>query len=149
HNLSASFLLEYNENIYTDLFASARGFPSPEIPYQDVAAEATASGSEEARRVLFSQGLFVDYDYDGKYILSGSIRRDGSSRFGPENQYGYFYSGSAAWNIARESFLEGTAVNDLKLRASYGTSGNQNIGDFNFLNLLEFGTYNGNTTAIP
>lgn len=149
HNLSASFLLEYNENIYTDLFASARGFPSPEIPYQDVAAEATASGSDEARRVLFSQGLFVDYDYDGKYILSGSVRRDGSSRFGPDNKYGFFYSGSAAWNIARESFLEGTAVNDLKLRASYGTSGNQNIGDFNYLNLLQFGTYNGNTTAIP
>ncbi|UBZ15203.1 TonB-dependent receptor [Flagellimonas marinaquae] len=149
HNLSASFLLEYNENIYTDLFAAARGFPSPSIPYQDVAAEATASGSTEARRILFSQGLFVDYDYDGKYILSGSVRRDGSSRFGPDNKYGYFYSGSAAWNIARESFMENSFVNDLKLRASYGTSGNQNIGDFNYLNLLEFNTYNGNTTAIP
>ncbi|RIV49132.1 TonB-dependent receptor [Flagellimonas taeanensis] len=149
HNLSASFLLEYNENIYTALFASARGFPSPNIPYQDVAAEATASGSSEARRILFSQGLFVDYDYDSKYILSGSVRRDGSSRFGPDNKYGYFYSGSAAWNIAKESFMEGSFVNDLKLRASYGTSGNQNIGDFNYLNLLEFNTYNGNTTAIP
>jgi len=150
HNVSASFLLEYNENIRTDLFATARGFPSPNIPYQDVAAEATASGSEEDRNILFSQGLFLDYDYDGKYIVSGSLRRDGSSRFGPSNQYGYFYSASAAWNIAEENFMQNSIFNDLKLRGSYGTSGNQNIGDFEFLNLLDFSnTYNGQTTALP
>jgi len=149
HNFSAGFLLEYNENIRTDLFANSRGFPSPEIPYQNVAAEATSAGTEEDRRILFSQGLFLDYDYDSKYIASASVRRDGSSRFGPDNKYGYFYSGSAAWNIAKESFMEGSFINDLKLRASYGTSGNQNIGDFNYLNLLEFTTYNGNTAAVP
>lgn len=149
HNLTTSFLLEYNERIFTNLFATSRGFPSPDIPYQDVAAEASNAGSSEARRILFSQGLFVDYDYDGKYIVSGSLRRDGSSRFGPDNKYGIFYSGSVAWNIARERFLEGSAFNNLKLRASYGTSGNQNIGDFQYLNLLGFGTYNGATTAIP
>ena len=149
HNVGADFLLEYNENIFTDLFATSRGFPSPDIPYQDVAAEATAAGSEERRRILFSQGLFLDYNYDEKYILSGSIRRDGSSRFAPDNKYGYFYSGSAAWNLAKEDFLQGTFVDDLKLRASYGTSGNQNIGDFAYLDLLQFNTYNGFTTAIP
>ncbi|SDS03334.1 SusC/RagA family TonB-linked outer membrane protein [Christiangramia echinicola] len=149
HNIGADFLLEYNENIYTDLFATSRGFPSPDIPYQDVAAEATAAGSEERRRILFSQGLFLDYNYDEKYILSGSIRRDGSSRFAPNNKYGYFYSGSAAWNLAKEDFLQGTFVDDLKLRASYGTSGNQNIGNFAYLDLLQFNTYNGFTTAIP
>ncbi len=149
HNLTASFLLEYNENIRTDLFATSRGFPSPDIPYQEVAAEPTAAGSEEDRRILFSQGLFVDYDFDGRYIISGSIRRDGSSRFGPDNKYGYFYSGSAAWNIANENFMEGSVFNNLKLRGSYGTSGNQNIGDNEFLNLLQFNTYNGLTTAIP
>ncbi|MEK6152315.1 TonB-dependent receptor [Flavobacteriaceae bacterium 3-367] len=149
HNLSVGFLLEYNENIRTDLFAAARGFPSPDIPFQDVAAEATDSGTEEDRRILFSQGLFVDYDYEGKYILSGSIRRDGSSRFGPDNKFGSFFSGSAAWNISNENFMENSVFNNLKLRASYGTSGNQNIGDFEFLNLLSFDTYNGFTTAIP
>ena len=150
HNFSASFLLEYNENISTDLLASGRGFPSPSIPYLDVAAEATTVGSVESRRILFSQGLVMDYDYDGKYILSGSVRRDGSSRFGPDNKYGYFYSASAAWNIANESFMENSIFNTLKLRASYGTSGNQNIGDFQYLNLLDFAnTYNGQTTALP
>ena len=149
HNLTASLLLEYNENIFTDLFATSRGFPSPDFPFQDVAAEPTSAGSEEIRRILFSQGLFLDYNYDGKYILSGSIRRDGSSRFGPDNKYGYFYSGSAAWNIAKENFMDGSVFDDLKLRASYGTAGNQSIGNFEFLNLLGFGTYNGFTTAIP
>ena len=149
HNLTVSGLFEFNERIYTDLFASSRGFPSPDFPYQEVAAEATNAGSEEERRRLFSLGLFADYDYDGKYVVSGSIRRDGSSRFGPENKYGTFYSGSAAWNISRENFMEGSVFNNLKLRASYGTSGNQNIGDFEYLNLLGFSTYNGRTAAVP
>lgn len=147
HNVSASFLLEYNENIFTDLFATSRGFPTPNIPFQNVAAEPTSVGSEERRRILFSQGLFLDYNYNSKYILSGSVRRDGSSRFGPGNKFGYFYSGSAAWNIASETFMEESIFNTLKLRASYGTSGNQNIGDFEFLNLLNFETYNGFSTA--
>ena len=149
HNVSASLLLEYNENIFTNLSATSRGFPSPNIPYQAVAAEATNASSTEVRRILFSQGLFLDYNYDQKYILSGSVRRDGSSRFGPDNKYGYFYSGSAAWNIAKENFMAGTVFDDLKLRASYGTAGNQSIGNFEFLNLLGFGTYNGFTTGIP
>ncbi len=150
HSVSASFLLEYNENIRTDLFANARGFPSPDIPYLDVAAEATAAGSEEDRRILFSQALFVDYDFDGRYIASASVRRDGSSRFGPDNKYGTFVSGSLAWNIAKESFMDDSFFNDLKLRASYGTAGNQNIPDFQFLPVLGFNnTYNGQTTAVP
>jgi len=149
HNLTTSFLLEFNENIFTDLFATARGFPSPDFPFLDVAAEATAAGSEERRNSLFSQGLFIDYDYDGKYIVSGSIRSDGSSRFGPNNKWGYFYSGSAAWNISSEDFMESSIFNNLKLRASFGTAGNQNIGNNEFLSLLEFNTFNGNTTAIP
>ncbi len=149
HNVGLSFLLEYNENIFTDLFATSRGFPSPDIAYQDVAAEPISAGTEERRRILFSQGLFLDYDFDQKYIVSGSIRRDGSSRFGPDNKYGYFYSGSLAWNISKEKFMEDSVFNNLRLRASYGTSGNDNIGDFNFLNLLNFQTYNGLTTAIP
>ena len=149
HNLSASFLLEYNENIRNELLVTARGFPSPNIPYLDAAAEATVAGSNEARRILFSQGLFADYDFADKYFLSASVRRDGSSRFGPENKYGTFYSGSIAWDIANESFLEASAFNKLKLRASYGTSGNQNIPDFEFIDASGFNTYNGRTTVIP
>ncbi len=150
HNVSASFLLEYNENIRTDLFVTARGFPSPDIPYIDVAAESTNQGGDEDRRVLFSQAVFLDYDYDSKYIASASIRRDGSSKFGPENKFGTFVSGSLAWNIAKEDFMQNSFFNDLKLRASYGTSGNQNIPDFQFLPALGFtNSYNGRNAGSP
>ncbi|WP_103865260.1 TonB-dependent receptor [Aquimarina sp. I32.4] len=150
HNISASFLLEYNENIRTDLFVNARGFPSPDIPYIEVAAEPTGAGSEEDRRILFSQALFADYDYDGRYIASFSVRRDGSSKFGPDNKYGTFASGSVAWNIAKESFMDNSFFNDLKLRASYGTSGNQNIPDFQYLPALGFeNSYNGFSAGSP
>ena len=149
HNLTASFLLEYNENIRNELFVSGRGFPSPNIPFLDVAAEATNLGSNEARRILYSQALFADYDYDGKYIASVSLRRDGSSRFGPDNKYGTFYSGSLAWNIAKEDFMNGSIFNTLKFRGSYGTSGNQNIPDFQYIDLADFTTYNGFTALRP
>lgn len=150
HNLQADFLLEYVERIFTSQFSTSRGFPSPDIPFQDVAADNSAAGSNEARNRLFSQGLFLTYDYNRKYIASGSIRRDTSTRFGPNNQEGYFWSGSLAWNISNEDFLaDNSTISNLKLRASLGTAGNQAIGEFQFLNLANFGTYNGNTSLIP
>lgn len=71
----------------------------------------------------------ANYDYLGRYLISATFRADGSSKFSPENQWGYFPSVSAAWRISEENFMEGTRpwLNDLKLRASYGTAGNNNI----------------------
>ncbi len=150
HNFGASFLLEYFQRTFTDLIAGSRGFPSPEINFQVVAAEPTQTETDKEQNAIFGQALLLDYDYDGKYILSGSVRRDGSTRFAPNEKYGYFYSGSAAWNLAKENFLSDSFFNDLKLRVSYGTAGNDNIDDFLFLNLLSFDrTYNGGSTAVP
>lgn len=70
----------------------------------------------------------LEYDYAGKYGVSGTVRRDGSYRFPKENRWETFWSVGARWNIEKESFLEGsTVVNMLKLRGSYGTTGNQNL----------------------
>lgn len=69
----------------------------------------------------------VDYDYDRRFGLVSTIRRDGSYRFVGDNQWGTFFSFSARWNIDREKFMDGTAFNMLKLRASYGSNGNQSI----------------------
>ena len=67
----------------------------------------------------------VGYDYDGRYILSGSFRRDGSSKFAEANKWGNFYSVGAAWNITKESFMQGvTWADELKLRGSFGEVGN-------------------------
>lgn len=78
---------------------------------------------------LFSK---VDYIFDNKYLVSGTIRRDGSSKFGTNNRYGVFPAVSLGWRISEESFFEGLAfVSDLKLRGSYGVTGNQQIPDGN------------------
>ncbi len=75
----------------------------------------------------------LDYDYAGKYLLSSNFRRDGSSRFGPSNKYGNFPSVSVGWRISSETFFENVpVVSDLKLRASYGSVGNDAIGNYQY-----------------
>lgn len=71
----------------------------------------------------------ANYDYQGKYLLSATFRADGSSKFSKENRWGYFPSVSAGWRISQEDFMQGTKswLTDLKLRASYGAAGNNNI----------------------
>lgn len=70
----------------------------------------------------------ANYSFDGKYLVTASIRADGSTRFGENNKYGYFPSFAAGWNIAQENFLkESTFVNSLKLRGSWGQTGNQEV----------------------
>jgi TonB-linked SusC/RagA family outer membrane protein len=88
----------------------------------------------ETENGLVSYFARLNYDYDGKYLLTGTVRRDGSSRFGPNNKYGIFPSGSVAWRLSEENFMENVGtINDLKIRGSYGLTGNQNIGNFRYL----------------
>jgi TonB-linked SusC/RagA family outer membrane protein len=76
----------------------------------------------------------VNYAYQGKYLLGLSFRADGSSRFGPNNQYGYFPAASAGWILSEEDFLQSVEVlSFLKVRASYGLTGNAEIGNFGYL----------------
>ncbi|MCR5886421.1 TonB-dependent receptor [Hymenobacter sp. J193] len=72
----------------------------------------------------------LTYDYDQRYLLTAAVRRDGSSRFSPENRYGTFYAASAGWRISQEQFFAGLSeqVSNLKLRASYGVLGNEQLG---------------------
>ncbi|RED48988.1 TonB-linked SusC/RagA family outer membrane protein [Seonamhaeicola aphaedonensis] len=92
---------------------------------------------------LLSYFARLQYDYKGKYLLSAVIRRDGSTRFGPGNKFGYFPSGSLGWVISDEEFMGDSNFFDLlKLRASYGILGNDRIGDYRFVSLLTGeGTY--------
>lgn len=69
----------------------------------------------------------ANYSYDGKYLLTGTLRADGSSKFGENNRYGYFPSFALGWNIAREEFFNVSFVDDLKIRGSWGQTGNQDI----------------------
>ena len=77
------------------------------------------------------EGFFsrLNYDFDDKYFLNASIRRDGSSRFHPDNRWGTFYGVGGAWRISQESFMENVSwIDELKLKASYGEQGNDNLG---------------------
>ncbi|MEC5145104.1 TonB-dependent receptor [Chitinophaga sp. 212800010-3] len=89
----------------------------------------------------------VNYAYKDKYLLSASIRTDGSSRFGPNSKWGYFPSASVAWRVKQEDFMQHIrAVSDLKLRAAYGVTGNFNIGDFAYLGKMKDAIYPPNNT---
>jgi len=92
---------------------------------------------------LLSYFARMQYDYKGKYLVSGVVRRDGSTKFGPNNKFGYFPSGSIGWVASEEDFLkDNNVLNFLKFRASYGILGNDRIPDFRFVSLLNGeGTY--------
>lgn len=113
------------------------------------AAGVTTTGtSTERNNTLFSYYSRLQYAYKDKYLLSGTIRRDASSKFGSDNRWGTFPSVSAGWKVSEESFLKNVKViNDLKLRLSWGKSGNNNIGDYNAITTLVNSNYvfGGNT----
>ena len=86
----------------------------------------------------------VEYDYDNKYFLDFSLRRDGSSKFSPNHKYANFWAAGAMWKLKKEKFLEDSKViNDLNLKFSLGTSGNSAIGDYTYQALVDPGQYNG------
>jgi len=97
---------------------------------------------------LISYFARANYAYDNKYLFSGSIRADGSSRFGANSKWGYFPSASAAWRVSEEDFMKNIEViSALKLRASYGVTGNFNIGNFQYLGTVSTISYSpGNVT---
>lgn len=92
----------------------------------------------------------VQYDFKGKYLLSAVVRRDGSTKFGPENRFGYFPSGSIGWVASDEDFLsDNNFIDLLKVRASYGILGNDRIPDYRYVSLLNGeGTYFFNDVQV-
>ncbi len=91
----------------------------------------------------------INYDYGNKYLLSASLRTDASSRFGPDNKWAIFPALSLAWRLSNEAFLENSSsISELKLRASFGTTGNFNIGDFAYLGRVGFVNYSPNNILV-
>jgi iron complex outermembrane receptor protein len=95
----------------------------------------TTSAPSDQRHALISYYARLNYSYDSRYMLTATIRRDGTSRFHKDHRWGSFPSVALAWRISREGFLEDSdVVSDLKLRASYGVTGQQDgIGNYNYL----------------
>ncbi|MEM7551742.1 MAG: TonB-dependent receptor [Bacteroidota bacterium] len=118
----------------------SRGFSTDAIPrIEGGASVALREGFERQRRLLSYIGR-VNYAFQDKYLASLSVRADGSSSFGPNNRYGIFPAASIGWRISQENFLAGSSIlSDLKLRASYGVTGNDAVNLPN--NLLEFNAF--------
>lgn len=103
--------------------------------------------SSATKNVMISYFGRLQYDFMGKYLLSASIRRDGSSRFGVNTRWGNFPSVSAGWRVSDEAFMKNVGfISDLKLRASYGQAGNNNIGDYGWSSLLGTQNYSFGTS---
>lgn len=93
----------------------------------------------------------AEYSYDGRYYIKGSLRTDGSSKFGPDRRWGTFWAASASWNIHNEAFMQDikNVLNVLKLRYSYGVNGNDNIDAYAHYGLYSDIVYNGITGQLP
>ncbi|GAB3262179.1 TonB-dependent receptor [Larkinella harenae] len=151
HNLT--FLAGYTMqgNRWESAEARSQGFANDILTYENLgsASIALVPASSASNWQLNSYIGRANYDYAGKYLVTATVRADGSSRFGASNKWAVFPSASVAWRLSEEDFLKGNAViNDLKLRASYGLSGNQEIPQYQSLATLGTQNANFNNTVV-
>lgn len=145
HDISAVVGFTYNsDKLDNQSIKSNGGFRIGGVTTLN-AANGTTSTTTETKDVLLSYLGRVQYAYDGKYLFSASIRRDGSSRFGADTKWGYFPSASIGWRVSQEDFMRAVPViNDLKLRASWGKAGNYQIPDYATIPVLSAYNYSFN-----
>lgn len=145
-HLSTLIGASFQETIGEQLVQRGIGFSSDALA-ENINAAATVDVLEyNNSRYRYTAALGrINYNWDGKYILNITGRRDGSSRFGPGKSFGNFGAVGLAWIFTNEGFIKGNSILSFgKLRASYGTSGNDQIGDYRYLNSYEpTGSYNG------
>jgi TonB-linked SusC/RagA family outer membrane protein len=158
HRIDAIGGYSFQKNMRDAISVSAKGFQNDNV------TEITGKGADatffslnngptgKSNFTLLSYFGRVAYNYESKYYLTGSFRADGSSRFGPQNKYGYFPSVAAGWTLSEEPFYNNFLGDQstLKLRASWGLSGNYNIGNYGYLQTLASptGVVFGNNSAV-
>ena len=150
HNVKGMAGYSYQYSQYEGLSNENKDFPNDGLTYNNMV---TGEYAKEEGKVLMGSykndckliAFFgrVSYDFDGKYMFTASLRHEGSSKFGVDNKWGNFPAVSAGWRISQESFMKDVKwINDLKLRADYGVTGNQDFGSYNSLNTMKgFGYY--------
>ncbi len=139
HNISAVLVQSAQKETKKGNYVEATDYPNDYI--QTITGGTVSKGSSEKTQWSLASYLArVQYSYMGRYMASAAIRADGSSRFGKNNRWGYFPSASAAWRISDETFFKEAKalrfIDDLKLRASYGTTGNFQIGNYEHLSTM-------------
>ena len=150
HNVKGMAGYSYQYSQYEGLSNENKDFPNDGLTFNNMG---TGEYAKEEGKVLMGNykndakliAFFgrISYDFDGKYMFTASLRHEGSSKFGVDNKWGNFPAVSAGWRISQENFMKNIKwVNDLKLRADYGVTGNQDFGSYNSLNTMTgFGYY--------
>jgi TonB-dependent starch-binding outer membrane protein SusC len=149
HNLGLLAGTEFREEAYEEIFTSGTGVASPTFSTLSATAvdeNVTGFGTGFKRAGVFGS---VKYSFNEKYNITTNLRYDGSSRFGANNKYGLFWGVAASWNIMQEDFMKGlTFIDILKLRGSYGQTGNDQIGNFQSRGLFGVGGTLGFTNGV-
>ncbi|HRP54934.1 TonB-dependent receptor [Agriterribacter sp.] len=141
HRLDVLLGYSAQEETFKGLSGSGSQFPDDLTPFLSAATLKSSTSSENGWSLL-AYFTRINYSYKGRYLFSGTFRREGSSRFGLNNRYGNFPALSVGWRISDESFMSDISwLNDLKLRASWGETGNNNIGNYSSLSFLNPSNY--------
>src|SRR5690625_1692879 len=166
-NWIMEYILNYNNNIGNHNISGVAGFTAQSYRVQSVdlgsnrfpnnlvqtlnaASEITTGGSTISDWSMLSYLGRVNYNFDSRYYITASIRTDGSSRFGSDNRWGIFPSFGLTWRVSGESFMDNIEIlSDLKLRTSYGETGNQNIGNYSHLATIDFQNYPSGAGYAP
>jgi TonB-linked SusC/RagA family outer membrane protein len=154
HNINAMVGQEMSDSHWETQKSAATGFLSNSAHDPSAGDLTTSTGTgSQSDSSLFSYFARAFYSYDDRYLLTATIRRDGSSKFAEGNRWGWFPSAALAWKIKNESFLrDNDVINNLKLRLGWGATGNQNVENWAYMALLSSkstpwgtGVLNGNT----
>ena len=140
NNFQALAGASFQESQWESSFAYVAGFGSDRIKTLNGGSQILTSTSDAESWGIASYFGRLNYNLAGKYLLSFNYRVDGSSRFGANNKYGHFPSASVGWNVIEEDFVQGLSwLTNLKVRASYGVTGNQEIGNYSHLGTFGVG----------
>lgn len=149
HKFDAKVLMEYEKLKRNYLYGDGESIPEGFDMLGNASANFSATSTYVDEANLSYLGL-LNYAYANRFMIDASIRREGSSKFHPDNRWGTFWSVGAAWNVMNEDFLiNSDAISTLRLRGSYGTAGNSGIGRNLFQNTLSTNRYDGNIAFLP
>lgn len=149
HNLEVMLGHEYYRSMSYMLYGNKTNMFDPNN--MELSGAILEGASDSSFSEYNTEGYFgrVQYDYAEKYFVSGSYRRDASSRFHPDNRWGNFWSLGGAWLISNEEWFDTSWIDELKVKASYGSQGNDNIGNYLYTTTYNIVNSDGKPAAVP
>lgn len=149
HSLTATGVWEISRTIDTGLSASGSNLNNESVGYWNISNAAVRSESNSYTEASLASGIIrASYDYKKRYFLTAALRADGSSKFPKDHRWGWFPSAAVAWDVAKEKFMANQKIlKQLKLRASYGVTGNEAISAYSTLGMLSGTSYGWGTTT--